>query len=184
MRRSLRGVRVAPVTDRRRLIVMRHAKAENFAATDHERTLTDRGRGDAEAVGPRLRQDGFVPDYVVVSSAVRAVETWEAVAQTAGFVDVPVVFEEAVFNGGPHVVIDAIRVVPDDTGTVLFVGHNPAAEYLCHFLDDGEGDPEAVTGMLQGFPPAAVAVLEMRVPWSEIGPETGRVVSYFVGVGD
>jgi len=175
---------VAPVTDRRRLIVMRHAKAENFAATDHDRTLTDRGRTDAEAVGARLRQEGIVPDYVVVSSAVRAVQTWEAVAQTAGFIDVPVVFEEAVFNGGPHVVMDAIRVVPDETETVLFVGHNPAAEFLCHFLDDGEGDPEAVTGLLQGFPPAAVAVLEMLVPWSELGPETGRVVGYFLGSGD
>jgi phosphohistidine phosphatase len=172
------------VTDRRRLIVMRHAKAENFAATDHERTLTDRGRTDAEAAGARLRLEGLVPDYVVVSSAVRAVETWEAVSQTAGFVDVPVVFEEAVFNGGPHVVMDAIRVIPDETDTVLFVGHNPAAEYLCHYLDDGEGDPEAVTGLLQGFPPAAVAVLEMHVPWSDLGPETGRVVGYFVGAGD
>lgn len=172
------------MTDRRRLIVMRHAKAENFAGTDHERPLTDRGRGDAEAVGAWLQQKGLVPDHVVVSSAVRAVQTWEAVSQTAGFVDVPVVFEEAVFNGGPHVVMDAIRGVPDETGTVLFLGHNPAAEYLCHFLDDGEGDADAVTGLLQGFPPAAVAVLEMHVPWSELGPESGRVVGYFAGAGD
>jgi phosphohistidine phosphatase len=169
------------VTDRRRLIVMRHAKAENFATTDHERRLTDRGRADAEAAGARLREEGLVPDYVVVSSAVRAVETWQAVAQTAGFTDTPVVFEEAVFNGGPHVVMDALRVVPDEAETVLFVGHNPAASYLCHFLDDGEGEPEAVTGLLKGFPPATVAVLEMGVPWSELGPETGRVVSYFAG---
>ena len=47
------------MTDRRRLIVMRHAKAENFADTDHERTLTDRGRADAEAAGARLREDGL-----------------------------------------------------------------------------------------------------------------------------
>jgi phosphohistidine phosphatase len=159
---------------------MRHAKAENFAATDNERPLTDRGRADAAGVGARLRQDDLVPDYVVVSSAVRAVQTWEAVSQTAGYVDIPVVFEEAVFNGGPHVVMDALRVVPDDAATVLFLGHNPAASYLCHYLDDGAGDPDATTGLLTGFPPAAVAVLEMSVPWSELGPETGRVVGYFV----
>src|SRR4051812_3788586 len=122
MRRSLRGVRVAPVTDRRRLIVMRHAKAENFAATDHDRTLTDRGRADAEAVGARLRQEGILPDYVVVSSAVRAVQTWEAVAQTAGFIDVPVGFEEAVFNGGAHLGVGAVRVGPDQNQRVLFGG--------------------------------------------------------------
>jgi phosphohistidine phosphatase len=172
------------VTDRRALIVMRHAKAESFATTDHERKLTDRGRAAAAAAGAWLRQESLVPDYVVVSSALRAVETWQAVAEAGDFVDTPVVFEEAVFNGGPHVVMDALRVVPDDAETVLFVGHNPAASYLCHFLDDGEGDPEATTGLLQGFPPATVAVLEMRVAWSELGPETGSVVGYFVGGAD
>ena len=171
------------MTDRR-LIVMRHAKAENFGSTDHERRLTDRGRADAEAVGARLRREGLVPVYVVVSSAVRACETWEAVAEAAGYTDVAVVFEEAVFNGGPHVVMDALRVIPDDAATVMFVGHNPAVSYLCHFLDDGEGDPDAITGLLRGFPPATVAVLEMQVPWSDLGPETGRVVGYFVGGAD
>jgi phosphohistidine phosphatase len=172
---------VALVTDRRRLIVMRHAKAENFATTDHERTLTERGRADAEDAGARLRRLDLVPDYVIVSSAVRACQTWEAVSLTAGFVDVPVVFEEAVFNGGPHVVMDALRVVPDSAETVLFLGHNPAASYLCHYIDDGAGDPEATTALLRGFPPAALAVLEMNVPWSGLGPESGRVVDYFVG---
>ena len=64
---------------------------------------------------------------------------------------------------------------------MMFVGHNPTAAYLCHFLDDGEGDPAAVSALLQGFPPGAVAVLEVNVPWAELGAETGRVIGFYVG---
>jgi phosphohistidine phosphatase len=172
------------VTDRRRLIVMRHAKAEPFASTDHERRLTDRGRAGAQAAGRWLREEGLVPDHVVVSSAVRARETWEAVADVAGFETSLATFDEGVFNGGPRVVLDVLQGLPEDAATVLFIGHNPTAAYLCHFLDDGEGDPEATSGMLRGFPPGAVAVLEIRTAWSEVGPETGRLVRYVADADD
>ena len=59
---------------------MRHAKAEPFAETDHERVLTERGRRDAVEAGLHLAATGVVPDYAVVSSAARTVATWEAVA--------------------------------------------------------------------------------------------------------
>jgi phosphohistidine phosphatase len=169
------------VTDRRRLIVMRHAKAEPFATTDHERRLTDRGRASAEAAGRWLREQALVPDHVVVSSAVRARETWERVAEGAGFETSLATFDDGVFNGGPRVVLDVLHDLPEDAGTVLFIGHNPTASYLCHFLDDGEGDPEATSGLLRGFPPGAVAVLDLGTAWSELGPETGRLVRYLAG---
>ncbi len=78
-------------------------------------------------------------------------------------------------------VVEALQAAPPDAATVVFVGHNPTAAYLCHYLDDGDGDPEAISGLLQGFPPSAVAVLEIGVPWAELGAETGRVVGYHVG---
>ena len=65
------------MTDRRRLIVMRHAKAEPFAATDHGRRLTDRGRAGARDAGAFLRDAGPVPDYALVSSSTRTRETWD-----------------------------------------------------------------------------------------------------------
>lgn len=163
-----------------RLIVMRHAKAEPFAATDHERTLTSRGVRDARDAGVHLRERGFVPDWVLVSSAVRARQTWDAVCE--GLETSPeATFDDAVFNGSADVVLSCLAAAPSDATTVMFVGHNPAASYLCHDLDDGQGDPVALSGLLQGFPPAAVCVLEVAVPWAELGSEAGRVVDYHVG---
>jgi phosphohistidine phosphatase len=171
------------VTDRRRLIVLRHAKAEPFAASDLSRTLTDRGVASARDVGAHLREHDTLPEYAVVSSAVRTRETWDAVVQTSGLVGCQVSFDDAVFTGSPDVVIEALRAAPEDAGTVIFVGHNPTAAYLCHYLDNGDGETEAVSELLQGFPPAAVAVLEVSVPWADLGAETGRVVGYYVGRG-
>jgi phosphohistidine phosphatase len=163
-----------------RLIVMRHAKAEPFAATDHERTLTPRGARDAHDAGVHLREHGFLPDWVLVSSAVRARQTWEAACDGLG-VSPEVSFEDAVFIGSAEVVRSCLAAAPTAASTVMFVGHNPAASYLCHELDDGEGDPVAISGLLTGFPPAAVCVLEVAVPWTDLGAEVGRVLDYYVG---
>jgi phosphohistidine phosphatase len=160
---------------------MRHAKAEPFAETDHARRLTDRGVAAARDVGAHLRDSGIRPDFVLVSSAERARDTWAAVSELAGAGSAEVRLDDAVFTGSPDVVLEALRAAPADAGTVMFVGHNPTAAYLCHLLDDGEGEPAAVSGLLEGFPPGAVAVMEIGVPWSELGPETGRVVGYYVG---
>ncbi len=170
------------MTNRRRLIVMRHAKAEPFAATDHERLLTERGHRAAREAGQHLASTGAVPDHAVVSSAVRAVSTWEQVAEGSGSAAEPR-FDGAVYAGSADVALEALRVVPAGAEVVIFVGHNPTAAYLAHLLDDGNGEPAAVRDMLQGYPASAMAVLEVEVPWSELGAETGRLVDFHVGRG-
>jgi phosphohistidine phosphatase len=171
------------VTDRRRLIVMRHAKAEPFASTDHARRLTDRGRADARDAGAYLREQRLVPDYAVVSSSTRTRETWDELASAVDLSATVVSFDDELFTGSADVVVEALQSAPVDAATVMFVGHNPTAAYVCHLLDDGEGAPQAVSGLLQGFPPSAVAVLEVPVPWADLGAETGRVVGFHVGRG-
>lgn len=158
---------------------MRHAKAEPFAATDFVRRLTDRGMAHATAAGAHLAAKGILPDYALVSSAARAVATWHAVAEACG-ADAEANIDEAVYTGSVDVVLEALQSAPPEAHTVIFVGHNPTAAYLTHLLDDSEGDEAAVTGLLRGFPTGALAVLEFDVEWSELGPETGRVVDFFV----
>jgi phosphohistidine phosphatase len=161
---------------------VRHAKAEPFAATDQARDLTDRGRRDAEAAGSYLLQHSVVPDHAVVSSAVRTRATWEAMekAMASG---AEVVYDAAVYSGSPEVVLEALRVVPADAETVVFVGHQPTIGYVAHMLDDGEGSPDALHSMLHGFPAASLALFEVDVPWAELGPETGRLVDFRAGQG-
>jgi phosphohistidine phosphatase len=179
MQRSLRGATVGDV--RRLLIVVRHAKAEPFAESDQQRRLTDRGHEAARDAGRHLRETGVRPDFALVSTAVRTRETWADLAEGAGVDPGVASFDDALFTGSVDMVLDALHAIPEDVSTAVFVGHNPTAAYLGHMLDDGEGDPEMVARMLRGFPPAALTVLEVTVPWSQLGPETGRVVDHVVG---
>lgn len=161
---------------------MRHSKAEPFAATDHQRVLTERGRRDATEAGLHLADTGVVPDYAVVSSSARTKETWAAVAHGSRST-AEAVFDDAVYTGSADVVLEALRGIPDHTQTVIFVGHNPTAAYLAHLLDDGNGKPTAIHEMLQGYPTSAMAVMEVEVPWVELGPEAGRLLDFHVGRG-
>lgn len=161
---------------------MRHAKAGPYTATDHERSLTARGKRDAHEAGVYLTKVSLLPDHALVSSAARTVETWEAVAAASGS-STEADVSDALYNASPVAVIEALRSVPEDVERVIFVGHNPTAEHLANLLDDGEGEPEALSQMQDGYPTSALSVFDVTVPWAELERATCRVVDFHVGRG-
>jgi len=64
----------------RRLLLLRHAKAERSApgASDHERALIERGSIDAVKIGAYMAGHALTPDRVLVSTATRCQQTWKA----------------------------------------------------------------------------------------------------------
>ena len=68
------------------LLILRHAKSswQNNDLSDHDRPLNPRGQRDAPDVGKRLRNEGLIPDAVLSSTAKRARQTAEAVAEESG----------------------------------------------------------------------------------------------------
>ena len=166
---------------RRRLVIVRHAKAEPTAPTDHARDLTDRGRADAEEAGRWLRGQGVAADAALVSDARRAHETWLHLALGAGW-DVEPVLSPALYAAGPDAALDLLRETDAGTGTLVVVGHNPTMAYVAELLDDGDGDGDATTDMLvAGFPTAALAVFDVTCGWSDLDPGTGRLTGFHVG---
>jgi phosphohistidine phosphatase len=162
----------------RRLVVMRHAKAEGMAASDHDRALADRGRAAAEGAGRWLAQQGVVPDAALVSDALRTRQTWEEVAAAAGW-DCRPELSAGLYAAGADSAFDLLRETDPATTTLVVVGHNPTMASLAELLDDGDGDDDATTGMLtRGFPPGAVAVFAVGGPWSDLGPGTGRLEAF------
>ncbi len=159
---------------------MRHAKAEPFASTDHERALTDRGRREAVEAGRYLSERGVVPDHVVVSSAKRTMGTWAAMTEALESTPT-VVADDAVYAGSVDVVLETLRLVPEDARVVVFVGHQPAIGYLAHLLDDGAGDHEALHQMLHGFATASMAFFDVEVAWADLAEESGRLVDFRPG---
>lgn len=169
--------------DLRRLLLLRHAKsAWPEGVADHDRPLGERGRRDAAAVGRWLAAAGARPDMVLVSSAQRARETWDGVAGELGPAgDVRVTDE--VYGAGAGDLLDVLREVPEQSATVLVVGHNPGIERLAALLDDGEAASGDGTRMRVKFPTSGLAVLDVPHPWSALDPETCRLAAFVVPRG-
>jgi phosphohistidine phosphatase len=116
-------------TGYRELIIMRHAKTEQEAASDRARRLTSRGRADARAAGRWLRENELAPDLVLVSPAARAVATAEITsAELAASPEVHVV--EGLYAASADDVVEILRATDRAVSRVLVVGHNPTMQEL------------------------------------------------------
>ena len=167
--------------DARRLVLVRHAEAEQSGATDADRALTESGGRDAEAAGGWLTASGVTPEHVIVSAARRAQETWAALARGGGWSIDPDV-SRLLYSAEPETVLDLVREVPDEAGVVVVVGHNPTVAYLAQMVDDGLGSTDASVAMTTGgFPPCSLAVFDYDGSWSELDVTSARLVTFHVG---
>ncbi|MDT4971856.1 MAG: phosphohistidine phosphatase [Pseudonocardiales bacterium] len=159
-----------------RLVLVRHSKAAD-GPVDARRPLADQGRTDAPAIGRWLADEGLAPDRVVVSPALRALQTWELAA--AEIVDAPSPIVDArVYDNEIDALLEIIRETPGAVGVLALVGHNPSVEELAHALDDGRGESAARHQMAQKYPTSAVAVLDVPVPWAQVGAGAGAVIAF------
>ncbi len=144
-----------------RLVIMRHAKTEQAAETDHARRLTDRGRSDARSAGEWLRGAGHRPDLILASSAARAEETAEIVATATGARRVEML--DGLYGADAYETIDLVsEAVGDDVRIAMVVGHNPTIEELASVLQGAGAD-----GLR--FRTSSIAVLDCgREPWQEL----------------
>lgn len=163
--------------DHRRLVLMRHAKTEPVPLhghTDFDRALLPRGKADARAAASWLLQQDLVPQLVLVSTAVRAQETWTTTGGKLGDLGVDVDEIEVrsdlrIYNATPQRLHDVLAEVADNIQTVLLVGHSPGVPDLVpHIVDPDSSDSSAVDAFNQGFATSTLAVLDIDRPWQGI----------------
>lgn len=142
-----------------RLILLRHGEAERRAPSgrDFDRALTAAGRAAAVTVGRALAARGVTPDVVLVSTALRARQTWDDAA-SAWSTQARLMEEARLYNAPGGVIFDLAAAQGADS--VLVVAHNPGLQDLAASLG-------AEAAFADGMAPAATAVL-VRGPhgWS------------------
>ncbi len=146
------------------LLLLRHAKSswKKPDLPDHERPLNKRGKKEAPKVGDYLKNNSLLPDLVISSTARRAHDTAEAVAEACGF-DGQVDLYQDLYMSDPTSYLDILRCLPDEASRVLVVGHNPDVEELLTLLTD-------VTGHMTT---AALAVINLPISsWQELNEAT------------
>lgn len=157
----------------RRLMLMRHAKAEIPMGLDRDRKLAQRGREAAPLVGAYLKDEQLFPDFALVSPSVRTQQTWELVRPGLGAVEKRE--EPRLYEVPTDTLLTIVREVDPGIRTLLMVGHNPSIGELARQLV-GHGDRYAFARMKQAFPTGALAVIDFAVDlWSEVEPRSGRL---------
>lgn len=147
-----------------RLILMRHAKTERAAASglDRDRALTERGLADAALMGRVLADKKLRPDLALVSPSIRTRQTWDAVQEAFG--DVEVRIEPRLYDASPDTIRRLIQDAEDETGCLLVMGHNPGIHTLAYdYLTESAASPAILDRLAGGFPTGAAAVFEVDV---------------------
>ncbi|MGG7570391.1 SixA phosphatase family protein [Streptomyces sirii] len=160
----------------RRLVFLRHAKADWSQENDHERPLAERGRKDAPISGRWLAGAGVTPDLALCSTAVRCRETWQLVKS-----ELPqqpkTAFEERVYEASVGELIAILNETSDEVNDLLLVGHNPGIQALTDALS-GEAEGDLLARMNRsGFPTSAIAVVTFNGSWKSVEPGVGRLVA-------
>lgn len=159
---------------------MRHAKSSwnNAHLADHDRPLAPRGVRAAETMAAHLAGLDPPPDLVLCSTARRALDTLEPLRSRlpAG---TDVLVEDELYAAPAPRLLARLRLVPDDTASVVLVGHNPGLEDLVHLLVR-QGDPSLIARVETKFPTAAVATLAFTGPWKELGPGDATLEAFVV----
>ncbi|MCX0243108.1 SixA phosphatase family protein [Streptomyces drozdowiczii] len=162
----------------RRIVLLRHAKAEWSQESDHERPLAERGRMEAPTVGRKLADSGIAFDLALCSTAVRTRETWKLAVH-----EMPerprTVYEERLYEASLGELIALVNETPDDVADLLVIGHNPGTHALADALS-GTGEGDALARMSRGgFPTAAFAVVGFTGPWKSVEHGVGRLAEYW-----
>ena len=142
-----------------RLILFRHGKAEAESASgdDFDRRLAPRGVSDSAAMGAHLAEMGFRPHLVLVSTAARARETWEAASPAFPAAQVSLLPE--LYNADMAAIRNSAEAAGLGKSTVMVVGHNPGLQELTlTLLIEGGAPSGLISRATRGFPPAATSV--------------------------
>lgn len=147
------------------LILLRHAKSDwSGGYADLDRPLSPRGRRQAPETGRWLAQGVGPIDRAVVSPAARARGTWDLVAAELP-VPPEVSVDERAYAATGAELLRVLSELPEQTRTVVLVGHNPGLEELA----------EQLTGEWVRLPTSAVAVVAVPGPWADL-PTTGATL--------
>ena len=160
---------------------MRHAKSSwaEPGSSDHDRALSKRGLRDAPRMGRYISDQGYAPDLIICSTAVRARETLRlALPAIQALNDPEVMFAGEVYGAVPRDILETIAQNGDTAGTILVVGHNPGLQLLALHLA-GSGEPDDRDLLAQKFPTCGLAVIDFKAPsWSTIAQQRGELVEF------
>lgn len=157
--------------------LLRYAKSswKDPGLEDHDRPLAKRGRVAAKTVAAYLKRRGIVPDLVICSTATRARQTFKPIAKAIKPPEV--VLEDGVYGVGAREVLQYLRALPERTGSVLLIGHNPGLHELARALADA-ASRRRLPSAGGKFPTGTLATFRFAGRWKELHPGSAALAEF------
>jgi len=165
----------------RELLLLRHAKSrwDEPETADHDRGLAPRGIAAARRMGALIAGQGWLPERILCSTALRAQETL-GLAREA-WPETPAIAKSdlaTLYLAAPQRILDIVRRQPDAAARLLIVGHNPGLQSFVSRLA-GHGDEAKRAAIETKFPTAALALITLDLAhWRDLGWGIGTLADY------
>jgi len=153
----------------RTIYLLRHAKSDwgDPNLEDHERPLAPRGERDARRMAKYMRREKIKPDMVLCSPAKRARQTLELLAPGFGKKTKTRV-EDDLYGASEQDLLQRLSKLPNEVGSVMLIGHNPAMQELALGLAATGSDLERLQANLAT---CGLATLSIKAAgWSDVQP--------------
>ena len=159
-----------------RLFLLRHAEADSPSRVDDfDRVLTRHGREETAFIANYMVIENYKPDLVFVSAAKRTRETFDILNSIVGGFKFEI--REQLYNASFGKMLGAARNTDTAIKSLMIIGHNPAiAELGMALIDQAKSNPAAMNHLSQGYPPAGLAVFNLKIDsWANIEMGQGNL---------
>jgi phosphohistidine phosphatase len=160
------------------LFVLRHAKSswDDPGLDDHDRPLAPRGRRAVKVLADHFQTHAIDPALILCSSSRRTRETLDGIGLGG-----EALIEDELYAASPAQLLERLQRIPDEVGSAMLIGHNPAMQVLVLRLAGArrtELDGSPLPEVQRKFPTGACATLRFDGQWSELRPGGARLEAF------
>ena len=156
--------------------LLRHAKSDwdDLTLRDFDRGLNARGRKGAALMGAHIVAHGESWDRIIASPAARVKATLDA----SGLPQ-PITYADEAYLADATALLAVLRAHAGNADAVLLAAHNPGLQELVLELVSDDADSSELGELLEKFPTAAFAVLELGIDhWDQCRPGCGKLTHF------
>ena len=151
------------------IILFRHAKSDWDAtySSDHQRPINQRGIKASKLMGSYLAKINEIPDLIISSSALRALQTMEN-AISAGKWESKITVKKEVYHASVSTLIHLIKRTKNIYSNICIIGHEPTFSYFLKSITN-----ETVFK----FPTATMAKIVLKVEsWNNLDNKSSKLL--------
>lgn len=155
------------------LFIIRHAKSDwSLGLRDFERPLNERGFRDAPIMAARLAKHEQMPEFLMSSTAKRALTTAQIFAEHLGVQSKNIYTEERIYEASAPTLLEIVNQLEDQWERVAIFGHNPGFSELTSYLSEED---------YLNMPTCAIVhmVFQNADKWAEVGNGTGEIKDFW-----